>query len=324
MVIEKIIFNFFEDSVEESIEKLITYLRLDEDKVKKYIDSFNEPSDITIQDFVVDFGIKLADFDNRSAGIMCRHMTTLTKEGLEDVKTKGLLDLVGVLTEDTVLNRFLKENQVEFDVQNKRLIVDGQVYIISTTDEQCLFCVEKKEIRCGRFERCDIREKMDYVGHKLYELGGTLEFFVSGTREDMERYSVIHMNPEILETLDQLLGKIKVKTNRELPFALSTKWRVQDKKTYILQFPVNMADIEAYSMVDYERAYYQYEAILECSGYTHSDYLMHAIPEKVYQNLKIIDWFLAACLCDSCQFGSLLPGKTVNPSQIEIVEEYAF
>ncbi len=69
MVIEKIIFNFFENSVEESIEKFITYLRLDEDKVKKYIDSFNEPLDITIQDFVVDFGIKLADFDNRSAGI---------------------------------------------------------------------------------------------------------------------------------------------------------------------------------------------------------------------------------------------------------------
>lgn len=51
---------------------------------------------------------------------------------------------------------------------------------------------------------------MDFVGRKLYELGGTLEFFVSGTKEDMERYSVIHLNPEILETLDQLLGKIKV------------------------------------------------------------------------------------------------------------------
>lgn len=41
-------------------------------------------------------------------------------------------------------------------------------------------------------------------------------------------------------------------------------------------------------MVDYERAYYQYEAIFECSGYTHSDYLMRAIPEKVYQKDFII------------------------------------
>ena len=72
-----------------------------------------------------------------------------------------------------------------------------------------------------------------------YELGGTLEFFVSGTKEDMERYSVIHLNPEILETLDQLLGKIKVKTNRKLPYALSYKWREQEKKTCFLRIPLD-------------------------------------------------------------------------------------
>lgn len=96
-----------------------------------------------------------------------------------------------------------------------------------------------------------------------------------------------------------------------------------DKETYILQFPVSMADVEVRCLVDYERAYYKYEEILECSGYTHSDYLMHMIPENVYQNLKVIDWFLSACLCGSYQFGSLLPGKTVEPSLIKIVEQYA-
>lgn len=320
---EKITFNFFEDSIEESINKIAKYFHLDEYAVKKYINSFEEPADITMQKFVVDFGINLGAFDSANARIIGRHMTAMTKEGLEDIITKGLLDLIGVLTEDTVLNRFLRENQVIFNVQNKRLIIDGQEYIITSTDEQCLFCMEQREIRCGRFERCDIREKMDYVGRKLYELGGTLEFFVSGTKEDMERYSVIHMNPEILETLDQLLGKIKVKTNRKEPFALSYKWRRMDKKTYILEFPVSMADVEVCCFVDYERAYYNYEEILECSGYTHSDYLMHLIPENVYQNLKIIDWFLAACLCGTCQFGSLLPGETVEPSLIKIVEQYA-
>ncbi len=61
---------------------------------------------------------------------MCKHMTTLTKEGLEDVKTKGLLDLVGVLTEDTVLNRFLKENQVEFDVEDLSVVIYGKRWIM--------------------------------------------------------------------------------------------------------------------------------------------------------------------------------------------------
>ncbi len=61
---------------------------------------------------------------------MCKHMTTLTKEGLEDVKTKGLIDLVGVLTEDTVLNSFLKENQVEFDVEDLSVVIYGKRWIM--------------------------------------------------------------------------------------------------------------------------------------------------------------------------------------------------
>lgn len=65
-----------------------------------------------------------------------------------------------------------------------------------------------------------------------------------------------------------------------------------------------------------------YEEILEYSGYTHSDYLMNKIPERVYQNMKIIDWFLAACLCKACEFGSLLPGKIAEPSKIEVFLEY--
>ena len=111
-----------------------------------------------MQKFVVDFGINLGAFDSANARITGRHMTAMTKEGLEDIITKGLLDLIGVLTEDTVLNRFLRENQVIFNVQNKCLIIDGQEYIITSTDEQCLFCMEQRETRCGRFERCDIRE----------------------------------------------------------------------------------------------------------------------------------------------------------------------
>ena len=318
----KVVLNFFDDTLEESIGKIAACFRLDKDAVMGYIGRPGELSEITSKDFIAYFGINLAAYDNSDVEIMCRHMTVMTKEGIEGIRSKGLLDLIGVLTEDTVLSRFLKDHQVVFDLKNKTLYVDGQGYMITTTDEECLFCVEKKEIRCGRFNRCDIRERMDSIGRKVYELGGTVEFFVSGTKEDMERYSVIHLNPEILETLDQLLAKIKVRTNRKEPFALSYKWRAQEKKTYILQFPVRLADIEAFCVCDYERAYYDYEDILGCSGYTHSDYLMHKIPDRIYQNLKIIDWFLDAGLCDKCQLGSLLPGKVVEPSKVQIVEEY--
>lgn len=321
-MIRKITFDFFNESIEESVQKICAYFQLDKDVVKEYINIFEEPSDITAKDFIVNFKIDLTAYDTGNVEIMCRHMTAMTKEGILDIKERGLLDLIRVLSEDTVLSRFLKDNQVVFDLPNKKLYVDGQDYMITTTEEECLFCIEKKEVRCDTFIRCDIKDKMDSIGRKIYELGGTLEFFLSGTKEDMERYSVIHMNPEILETLDQLLAKIKVKTKREEPFALSYKWRAQKMKTYILQFPICLTDIETFNVCNYERAYYEYEEILECSGYTHSDYLMHLIPDTLYQNMKIIEWFLAASLCGNYQLGSLLPGKVVEPSQIQIVEEY--
>ena len=113
---EKITFNFFEDSIEESTNKIARYFHLDECAVKKYINSFEEPADITIQKFVVDFGIHLGTFDSSNARIIGRHMTAMTKDGFEDILKRGLLDLVGVLTGDTVLNKFLRENQVIFDV----------------------------------------------------------------------------------------------------------------------------------------------------------------------------------------------------------------
>lgn len=319
---KKISFDFFNDSLEESIEKIAKYFKLDEQSVAEYFDSFEEPADISANNFVMEFKINLADCDNSNAEIICRHMTTTTQEGLKDIEKRGLLDLKGMLEEDTVLNRFLRNNQVEVDIQNKRILIDGKNYPITTTDEQCLLCIEEREVRCGKFEKCDIREKMDSVGRKIYDLGGTLEFFVSGTKKDMERYSVLHFNPEILETLDQLLAKIKNKTGRKEPFALSFKWREQQNEIYILQFPVSLTDIEGFCVCDYDNAYYEYEEILECCGFRHSDYLMHKVPEKVYQNLIIIRWFLATSLCGACEFGSLLSGKVIDPEKIQIVEHY--
>ena len=106
---EKIIFNFFDDSIEDNIQKLVDYFRLEKDKVIEYISSFDNPADITVENFIVKFGINLTNFDCANVDIVCRHMTVLTKEGLEDVKTKGLLDLVGVLTEDTVFAEIMTQ-----------------------------------------------------------------------------------------------------------------------------------------------------------------------------------------------------------------------
>lgn len=77
----------------------------------EYFDSFEEPADMSANNFVMEFKINLADCDNSNAEIICRHMTTTTQEGLKDIEKRGLLDLKGMLEEDTVLSRFLRDNQ---------------------------------------------------------------------------------------------------------------------------------------------------------------------------------------------------------------------
>lgn len=316
---EKIVINFFDDPREKSVESMAAYFQLDKNLLSKYIEDF-EKNGIAVKDFVSAFGINLSQYDSSLIEIICRHMTSMTEEGIEDIRTKGLLDLTHLLMNDTVLSRFLKRNNVIFDVKSRELFVDGQAYRITTAEEDCLICVEKKEIRCGRFERCDIREKMDSVGRKIYQLGGTLEFFVSGSKADMEHYSVIHLNPEILETLDQLLAEIKVRANRDEPFALSYKWREQERKTYILQFAVNLSDVEGLCVCDYNNAYYEFQELLDICGYSQNDYIMELIPDRFYQNMRLIEWFLGTDY--GYQFGSLLRGKTVPAEKIQVKDAY--
>ena len=64
-VSEKIIFNFFDDSIEDNIQKLVDYFRLEKDKVIEYISSFDNPADITVENFIVKFGINLTSIDKR-------------------------------------------------------------------------------------------------------------------------------------------------------------------------------------------------------------------------------------------------------------------
>ena len=52
---EKIIFNFFDDSIEDNIQKLVDYFRLEKDKVIEYISSFDNPADITVENFIAPF-----------------------------------------------------------------------------------------------------------------------------------------------------------------------------------------------------------------------------------------------------------------------------
>lgn len=128
---EKIVINFFDDPREKSVESMAAYFQLDKNLLSKYIEGF-EKNGIAVKDFVSAFGINLSQYDSSLIEIICTHMTSMTEEGIEDIRTKGLLDLTQLLMKDTVLSRFLKRNNVIFDVKNRELFVDGQAYRITT------------------------------------------------------------------------------------------------------------------------------------------------------------------------------------------------
>lgn len=132
---EKIIFNFFDDSIEDNIQKLVDYFRLEKDKVIEYISSFDNPADITVENFIVEFGINLTNFDCANVDIVCRHMTVLTEEGLEDVKE---------ITEDS--NMALKISSDELYKMREKSILQNRTDQMLTEKEMDYWEEKDKQI----------------------------------------------------------------------------------------------------------------------------------------------------------------------------------
>lgn len=82
---EKIVFNFFDNSREQSIQSLAAYFHLDKNAVIKYIKDSEKMGGITLRDFVIDFEINLSEYGSGRVEIICRHMTSMTEEGIEDI-----------------------------------------------------------------------------------------------------------------------------------------------------------------------------------------------------------------------------------------------
>lgn len=317
---DTIVFNYFEDNQEENIRKIASHFQIDIMDLKTYMDGFENKEDITTSEFIERFMINLSLYDVSKVEILCKHMTTTTQEGIKDIKTLGLLDLRNMLITDTILSRFLSENDVVVDVDNRELKVDNIEYEITITEDNCQRCVENREKECGKFDICELRERMDSLGRKLYELDATVEFFIAGTIKMMKSYSSLHCCPEILETLEPILGSIKVLTDRKDYFQLKYKWGKQKIQTYIVEFLVRLEDMEAYCPMDYKGAYYEIESALKISGYDYDDYIEKRISNCIFQNMKIIDWFLHICN-DDIECGSLLKGLTVPMKRIEGILE---
>jgi len=159
---------------------------------------------------------------------------------------------------------------------------------------------------------------MEHLGLKLYRYGVTVEFFINATIEEMERYSWIRSCPEILQTLDKIVSGINGFSTSA--YRMSYDWMKEKTECYVLEFPIQLSNMETYAPIDFERAWYEISDCLEQSGYNYDDYYERLIPQNVLDNMVFLKWFISIYFYDSEGLGSLLPDKCVEPEEIRIIE----
>jgi len=310
-------FDFFNESHEEWLKSFCAYFRLSEEVVATYFNEIN-PDELTPGKLTLDLNMNLTDYDSNNVSIICRHMTTASETDKQSFINHGILNLKRMLQEKTPLSDFIKTYGIVVNVDNRKMFINQQVYPITSYGEPCEFCFKGRETPCNEYFKCDPRKDMEHLGLKLYRYGATVEFFIHGTIEEVERYSSIRRCPEILQTLDKIVSGINGFSTPA--YKMSYDWMKLKPQCYILEFPVQLSNMETYAPINFDRAWYEISDCMEQSGYNYDDYYERQIPQNVLDNMVFLKWFISVYFYDSEELGSLLPDRSVRPEEIRILE----
>lgn len=240
-------FNFFEENT--SFKLMCDYFELDELAVRDYLCELEE---CNFLEFIKRFKVDLLKYDSSKAFIRCRHMTT-SNENLKSFKKYGLLNLKEALTLDTPLKSFLKENYIEFDVDNKSIFYKGKRLELFWHNDECKTCnygsckylkdiLNDNTTLTYRDMSCKYRKAITQIYGKLYKDKAETEVFLSGDYEEIYNYSVISSCPEILYTIDDSIKKIFSEDPN-----LQNSWVRIDNQAYVLEFYTNIENFELIS-----------------------------------------------------------------------------
>lgn len=281
----------------------------------KIVDKQSLDVNKVVEDLKIDLNTQISSWVN----IVCRHMTTVTNDGLESLKNKGILDLKRMLQEETSLSNFLKSHGITIDVDRKIFNINNNEYPILSYSDTCPFCIsrENDEI-CTGYYRCELKENIEHLALKLYKYGATIEFFINGTLEEMMKYSTIDKYPEILFTIEEICSLIPDEHIKNIH--LGNQWIKNENKCYIVEFSTSLSDMETYAPIDYNNSYTIYSDALFINGYDFDDYMDRKIPQNVFDNIALIQWFIDICFFDREKYGSLLPDKCVDKQDIKITK----
>lgn len=174
---------------------------------------------------------KIEKLDVENIEIVAFHVTTC-KDKCAEIKKNGLHNLQWVLSNDTALCKFLKENNISFDIESKLMFVNGIAYDVDYEKYRNLDVISKK------------KEQLHKIGHKLY-----FDFQINAFLfcMDIYDYSTIHNAPEFLYTLSSL---------NDVTREIDKKWK-QLTKAYVVKYKSKLKDFAYFTFYGNEREYYK-------------------------------------------------------------------
>lgn len=178
------------------------------------IDICIDSTKVNPMSFFDKFDLKKSDLNIENVLLCAIHYTSNDDEN-KSIKKLGLRDLQYTLSHNTPLRNFLKEFNVEFDIENKYMYVNGKKYNIE-------------------YKKYELSDPVNHIARKIYYDNQLSCFF---NVENIENYSGnVHLRPEFLYNIDELLRS----TN------LSREW-YNRSKSYEIKFYGKITDFESYS-----------------------------------------------------------------------------
>lgn len=239
------IFNFF-NRHEELMKAIQEYFVVDDISFPKNVEEISEE---VIKSFVRDNKLDLQK-DVEDVYINCRHFTTIlhTKNSIAQL---GLMTLDNVLEKESDLKKFLYENNITFDIGNKKMFYNGSEINIGgeINCEKCFIksqCEETKLMFKDIFlddspdNECEYIEIIDELRIPIYHYKGEIEGFLFKENPYNTDYSCVNYCPEILGKIEKVIKKL---FNDDL--SLRVKWQFSEDRTSIyVDFKKSIFDFE--------------------------------------------------------------------------------
>lgn len=311
-------FNFFEDGATELLEKMSHYLNRNIEDIEAFFTETN-PDEMTPEVLIEKLNLNLNEYGSDQIQVIGRHMTTSAPERLRLFRTYGLLGLKESLLCDTPLKAFLEAQGIELKIDERLIVIDKKIYPILGRDESCRQCYKGRSKVCSKHSHCYFMDEVNKLEAKLRYYQPTLEFFISGTVGQMNRYSSVGRCPEILTNLNAICTEID--SSRFPRNELCHKWIKDNPNCYVLEFPVRWSEMlhfEPIGTVDY---YPEYQTILNASGYSLEDYKAKRIPKSIFDNIFFLKMIISVLTNEETEeYGALEFGKQITPDEVIIYQ----